>query len=146
MVPKNLTPLAGLTLWPQPHSPTLTRGATFRCRDAPLIGCASRNILNQHWSASSNFRALKPYLGAIDLFDAAFDRSCGDVEPHGHVDAMDVHRCVVTTLGKHVDEHRQRQRIFEKWVLCVDERDARDRMAQHDRHHFLFDESDELRD
>ena len=55
---------------------------------------------------------------------------------------MDIDDGVVSTLGKHVDQHRQRQRIVEYGVFGVDMRHAGDCVAKDDRDHLPFDEGD----
>ena len=102
-----------------------------------------------HWgtfpASRADFGALKPDLDAVNLLHAASDLAGREVEPFRHVDAVDVHDGVVAALGKHVDQHGQRQRIVEHGVLRIDQRDARDRVAQHDRNDLVLDETDHLR-
>src|SRR5438477_7976949 len=91
-------------------------------------------------STSPNLGALKADLDAVDLFHTAFDRAGREIEAFRNIDAMDVHNSVIAALGKHVDEHSQRERIVEHGVFGVDVRDTGDRVPQHDGYHFLFDE------
>src|ERR1700732_4857533 len=59
-----------------------------------------------------------------------------------HADPGDVHRSVEAALGEDVDQHRQGGRVLEEQFFGVDAGDARDRVANHDGHHLVFNELD----
>ena len=64
------------------------------------------------------------------------------IDAQWHADPGDVHRGVEAALGEDVDQHRQGGRVLEERVFGVDAGHARDRVANHDRHHLAFNELD----
>src|SRR5581483_8166044 len=94
--------------------------------------------------APTDFGTFKPYLNPVDLLDARMDDTGVQVNAVGHIDAVDIHGCVITTFGKDVDQHCEREWIFKNGILRVDMRDTGDRMPQDDRDHLLVDNCDHL--
>src|SRR5580692_3207702 len=109
--------------------------SSLRSLALPLgVGCSMLNVGRSRRSPSPDFRAMETDLQAEDFFHAALDESGGEVEFLRDFDAMEIDDGVIAALGKDVDQHGERQRVVEQEVFGIDECEAGNGMAQHDRH------------